>query len=91
VPTYDRWVAQSQWRYRALDGHSSAVIVIQRVRVRWGAHARGSVQADLRSGLPDAFTLAAFEPANGTTMSTRACISTAAIIGSAAKHPHPVR
>ena len=40
------------------------MVVIQRVRVRWGAHARGSVQAGLRSGLPDAFTLAAFEPSD---------------------------
>jgi hypothetical protein len=44
----------------ALAGHSCGVIVIQRVRVRWGAHARGSVEA----GLPDVFTLAAFEPAD---------------------------
>lgn len=48
----------------ALAGHPCVVIVIQQVRVRWGAHARGSVQASLRSGLPDAFTLAAFEPAD---------------------------
>ena len=60
----DRRLAQSQWRYRAVVGHSRAVIVIQRVRMRWGAHARGSVQAGLRSRLPDAFTLATFEPAD---------------------------
>ncbi|HCT75312.1 MAG TPA: hypothetical protein DGG94_04325 [Micromonosporaceae bacterium] len=33
------------------------MIVIQRVRVRWGADARDSRHANLRSGLPDAFTL----------------------------------
>lgn len=51
-----------RWRYRLVVGHSHAVIVIQRVRVRWGADVRGSQHAKLRSGLPDAFTLPGVEP-----------------------------
>jgi len=38
------------------------VIIVQRVRVRWGARSRGSTHATRRSGLPDAFILPTVQP-----------------------------
>jgi hypothetical protein len=45
------------WRWREQKGILVAVIVVRRVRVRWGAEARGSTHANLRSAVPEAYAL----------------------------------